>query len=86
MVSLPSIFLFAFDKDPSLGARDVVGIVMFVIGLVIEAVADQQKFNYKNSEKKENWADTGLWRISRHPVMIKKKTLYYSIIYLFVWI
>ena len=42
------------------------GLLVWSVGLVIEAVADQQKFNYKRTLGAK-WTDVGLWRISRHP-------------------
>ncbi len=45
-----------------------VGLSMALFGLVIEAVADIQKFNFKNNPaNKDKWIDSGLWRYSRHP-------------------
>jgi MFS family permease len=37
-----------------------------IAGLLIEAVADQQKFHHKQSAGAK-WTDVGLWRWSRHP-------------------
>jgi steroid 5-alpha reductase family enzyme len=65
-VSLPSILLFANDVDADWGARDWIGLAMFVFGFIVEAVADQEKFEYKNNNN-EGWCDVGLWYISRHP-------------------
>lgn len=44
------------------------GVAVWLIGLVIEAVADQQKFQFKRTAAgRSRWTDTGLWRFSRHP-------------------
>ncbi len=43
-----------------------VGLVLSFTGLMIESVADWQKFKFKSSGSK-NWIDDGLWRYSRHP-------------------
>lgn len=51
-VSLPVIFINSpIIADPStlFVATDYVGIVLFAVGLIIEAIADQQKFNYRNN-------------------------------------
>lgn len=42
------------------------GAVVWAVGLVIEAVADQQKFAYKKTAG-ARWTDVGVWRYSRHP-------------------
>ncbi len=45
-----------------------VGLIIWAVGLTIEAIADQQKFNFKNNpENKGKWTDVGLWYYSRHP-------------------
>jgi steroid 5-alpha reductase family enzyme len=44
------------------------GSSIWLVGLVIEAVADRQKFASKRSATgRTRWTDTGLWRYSRHP-------------------
>jgi len=44
------------------------GAAIWLMGLVIEAVADQQKFAFKRTPQgRSRWTDTGLWRYSRHP-------------------
>ena len=45
-----------------------VGVIVWAAGLVVEAVADAQKFAAKKQPGGESrWMDTGLWRYSRHP-------------------
>jgi len=44
------------------------GIAAQWLGAVIEAVADQQKYNFKATERgKTRWCDTGLYAKCRHP-------------------
>jgi len=44
------------------------GTLLWLLGLVIEAVADQQKFAFKQTPQgRSRWTDVGLWRYSRHP-------------------
>ena len=39
---------------------DIVGLVLFCTGLLVEAVADQQKFLFRNNpENKGKWCDKG---------------------------
>ena len=45
---LPQTLLFADAVDRPLGARDAVGFALFVVGLAVEMVADQQKFDFRN--------------------------------------
>ena len=45
-----------------------VGGTIWLAGLAIEALADQQKFAFKQTPQGQTrWTDTGLWRFSRHP-------------------
>lgn len=44
----------------------VIGFAIWAAGLVIEAVADQQKFVHKR-QPGAKWTAVGLWRVSRHP-------------------
>lgn len=73
-VSLPVIFVNApdsavkLDPDNAWTPQDVVGVVIFVIGLSCETFADFQKFFFRNNPaNKGKWCDDGLWKISRHP-------------------
>uniref|UniRef100_A0A803NED4 Steroid 5-alpha reductase C-terminal domain-containing protein n=1 Tax=Chenopodium quinoa TaxID=63459 RepID=A0A803NED4_CHEQI len=67
-VSLPVTIVNASDKDPSIGAADIIGWIMWSIGFSIEATADQQKLSFKNSpSNRGKWCDVGVWKYSRHP-------------------
>lgn len=46
----------------------LLGIIIFLIGLIIESVADMQKYRFKSNPKnKDRWIESGLWKYSRHP-------------------
>lgn len=67
-VSLPVTVVNASDKDPSLKAEDIIGWIMWSVGVAAEATADQQKLTFKNSpENRGKWCNVGLWKYSRHP-------------------
>lgn len=45
-----------------------IGVAVWAVGLVIETVADAQKFAAKQRPGGgDRWVDTGLWSLSRHP-------------------
>uniref|UniRef100_A0A6T8I2H2 Uncharacterized protein n=1 Tax=Hemiselmis andersenii TaxID=464988 RepID=A0A6T8I2H2_HEMAN len=69
VVSLPVTLTNAeCAQDTSLGAWDYVGAGCFAVGLVLEAVADQQKFEFKNDEdNRGKFCNVGTWSWSRHP-------------------
>ncbi|KAK0220210.1 DUF1295-domain-containing protein [Armillaria fumosa] len=57
-------------SNPAFGtACDIIGIILWVVGWIIETTADIQKFRYKNnkSNPKDKPVTTGLWKWSRHP-------------------
>nr|CAD1837458.1 unnamed protein product [Ananas comosus var. bracteatus] len=54
-VSLPLTIVNASDRNPSVKPQDIIGWIMWFVGISIEAAADQQKLNFKNSlPTKEN--------------------------------
>ncbi|KAI3977014.1 hypothetical protein MKX01_008872 [Papaver californicum] len=67
-VSLPLTVVNASDRDPSTQAADVIGWILWLVGILIEAMADQQKLKFKNSpERRGRWCNVGIWSFSRHP-------------------
>lgn len=67
-VSLPVTVVNASNHNPSLRAADVIGWIIWLVGFLIEATADQQKLTFKNSpENRGKWCNVGLWKVSRHP-------------------
>jgi steroid 5-alpha reductase family enzyme len=67
-ILLPVTFFFNSDGAGRSTTFSLAGIVVWAIGFIIEAVADQQKFKFKSDEKnKGSWVNNGLWKYSRHP-------------------
>lgn len=69
-VSLPVIFVNAPASSgyTQYTPYDIVGFILFGLGLLCEGVADQQKFNFRNDPaNRGRWCAVGLWRYSRHP-------------------
>ncbi|PNT74249.1 uncharacterized protein LOC100830682 [Brachypodium distachyon] len=67
-VSLPVTIVNASNRNPSIEARDIIGWIMWVVGLSVEAIADQQKLKFKNSpSNRGKWCNVGLWSYTRHP-------------------
>ncbi|CAK9225560.1 unnamed protein product [Sphagnum troendelagicum] len=67
-VTLPVTIVNASSHNPGVRAVDIVGWILWLVGLVIEAIADQQKLNFKNSPgSRGKWCDAGVWKWSRHP-------------------
>jgi steroid 5-alpha reductase family enzyme len=46
----------------------IFGMMIFAVGLSLEAIADGQKYEFNQDPKnKGKWIETGVWSISRHP-------------------
>lgn len=70
IIMLPTILFFQSDAKISATGKiiSIVGVIIWITGLLIESFADQQKYKFKqNPENKERWIETGLWKKSRHP-------------------
>lgn len=57
-----------------------IGLVLFVLGFVLEVAADTQKSNFRSSPKNKNlFITTGLWALSRHPNYLGELALWVGI-------
>jgi steroid 5-alpha reductase family enzyme len=70
VIMIPSIIFFSSNKISSIWIT-IVGGIIFLVGLIIETIADIQKYRYIENAKINNlgrhWVNTGLWKYSRHP-------------------
>jgi steroid 5-alpha reductase family enzyme len=61
-----SLFILAGTK-PITGFM-IVGVALWLVGLVVETIADWQKFEFIQDKKNKNkWIASGIWKYSRHP-------------------
>ena len=68
VIMLPVSYVLGRDTAPAFGPWAIAGGAIWLIGLVIEAVADAQKSSFKSTSKGRNgFITSGLWRYSRHP-------------------
>jgi steroid 5-alpha reductase family enzyme len=68
VVMLPVSYLLDRNHPPGFGAWAIVGVCVWLVGLLIEAVADAQKSAFKaKNENRGRFIESGLWRYSRHP-------------------
>ncbi|MBN2651704.1 MAG: DUF1295 domain-containing protein [Spirochaetales bacterium] len=82
-VMLPAIYFFNKKEETSI-VFAVIAATLWLIGFVVETVADIQKFRFKNSGGGKNpWIETGLWRYSRHPNYFGEILMWWAI-FLFV--
>ncbi|KAM3294570.1 hypothetical protein ACQJBY_037457 [Aegilops geniculata] len=79
-VSLPVTIVNASSRNPSIEARDIIGWIMWAIGLAVEAIADQQKLKFKNSpSNRGKWCNVGLWSYTRHPNYFGEMFLWWGV-------
>lgn len=68
VVMLPVSYLLEQDHPAGLGAWNIVGALIWLVGLLVEAVADGQKAAFRaKEENRGRFVVSGLWRYSRHP-------------------
>ena len=88
IILLPTLYILSSDLDTSLNYISYIGLAISLLGIFIEAVADYQKFVFKNKgENKERWISTGLWKYSRHPnylgeIMMWVGVFIYTVVYI----
>jgi steroid 5-alpha reductase family enzyme len=85
LVMLPVSYLLDREHPPGLGAWSIAGAAVWLVGLVVEAVADAQKSAFKaKDENRGRFVTTGLWRYSRHPNYFGEMLVWWGIFILAV--
>jgi len=78
VISLP--ILGSIASQAPLGFFDVFGTIVFLVGLTIESVADNQLALFRVAPaNKGHVLDTGLWRYSRHPNYFGEAVLWWGL-------
>lgn len=68
IIMLPSVAVLSSKTTPDKYHIFLGGIIIFLIGLTFETIADIQKYRFKSNPKnKDKWIESGLWKYSRHP-------------------
>lgn len=68
IISLTFIFSLSSKIEVNNLLVTLAGLIVSICGLLIETVADWQKFKFKEKpENKDKWIETGIWKYSRHP-------------------
>ena len=82
LILIPSAYFFSAE-GVTFTTLSVAGLVVWALGLLVEAVADYQKYTFINNEAhKGKWIDSGLWKYSQHPNYFGEITLWLGV-YLF---
>ena len=68
MTSCAAVSVILREQPRAVGAVFVIGAAMWVVGFVVEVVADRQKSRFRADPANEGrFINTGLWARSRHP-------------------
>ena len=68
VVTLPQIFFIKSGENLEFGLLEIVGGLIWLVGMIFEVLADSQLAKFKNSkENKPRFLTTGVWSLSRHP-------------------
>jgi len=67
VIMLASLLYFNL-KQVNFNFYSLAGIIIWITGLMIETIADLQKYKFSQKTKNQGkWISTGLWKYSRHP-------------------
>ncbi len=81
LLSAP-IFAACFNSTPSLNALEIFGALVWLVGIVGEAISDAQMSKFKTDPtSKGKVCQIGLWRYSRHP-----NYFFESVVWLGFWL
>ena len=79
-VSAPLYFAIVAIGPPALTFLDWLGVIVFAIGFLFEAIADEHLRRFRNQPRAyERVLDTGLWRYSRHPNYFGEAMLWWGL-------
>ncbi len=83
VVLIPGSYFFNADSS-QLTLLSFIGIAVWLLGLIIETIADYQKTTFiKQVANKGKWVNIGLWKHSRHPNYLGEILVWIGV-YLFI--
>ena len=63
-----ALTILTSNNNQNFGILDIIGVLIWVIGFLIEVVSDRQKSEFKSHESNSGkFIQSGLWKYSRHP-------------------
>lgn len=80
VVAMPLYFAIVSRDTGGLNVVDYLGVTVFTIGFLFEAIADEQLRRFRNQPKAhQRVLDTGLWKYSRHPNYFGEAMLWWGL-------
>ncbi len=75
--------MLVFQQGETMLSIAYIGVIIWLVGLVIETLADAQKYRFtQNPKNTGKWIDRGIWQYSRHPNYFGEILVWFGI-YLF---
>ncbi len=79
VIALPLVAAAAAPAPAALGAFDLAGVALWLIGFLFEAVGDAQLARFRaDPASRGQVMDRGLWRLTRHPNYFGDATLWWG--------
>lgn len=79
LVIMPLTIITSTDISASLGILDLIGTLVFILGLSFEAIGDLQLSRFLAQKERPPVMKTGLWSYTRHPNYFGEVTLWWGI-------
>ena len=80
VLMLPVTVWFTWHAPQGMGPVHWLGLAIWAVGLVVESIADAQKFAHKRDPgRARGWVAHGLWRWSRHPNYFGEMVLWWGV-------
>ncbi len=80
ITSCAAVIAILKSENESLNIYVIIGVLIWIVGFSVEAIADLQKSKFKKSENtNKKFISTGLWSKSRHPNYFGEITLWMGI-------
>lgn len=80
VIMLPASTLLSTPQTLNVNLFTTLGMLITLLGLSIETIADWQKFSFKNQpQNKDKWIQSGIWQYSRHPNYFGEMTFWWGL-------
>jgi len=80
IILLPTMLALRYEHR-AIGWVSILGLVVWLGGLLLESFADAQKFLFSlHKENRTKWIESGLWRYSRHPNYFGEITVWVGVL------
>lgn len=73
------IMLINTNSQAGLAQLDLIGVIIWSTGFIIESIADWQMYQFKSKPHTKSILTTGIWRYSRHPNYFGESLMWWGI-------